>query len=238
MNMEKKKMKLSVKILIIVLILLFIFLLITFRKFLILRQIAIQEEEDRKSTNYYSKTYNIVDGITELWICGERKMLTYTSLEKEQLAKRTIYIDDKEQETWIITNTDGEKIATKIEYNEDAILIPNAGVATGLPSSNDIWPLIQLSMLTSISSTRWNDEKAYKISFNFLDSEEHSIWVDKENYRMIGTMNGVSSDEDKNMYSNISIYHYQFNALTKEEVTLPDLTGYIIKDSNENVIDE
>ena len=236
--MEKKKMKLSVKILIIVLILLFIFLLITFRKFLILRQIAIQEEEDRKSTNYYSKTYNIVDGITELWICGERKMLTYTSLEKEQLAKRTIYIDDKEQETWIITNTDGEKIATKIEYNEDAILIPNAGVATGLPSSNDIWPLIQLSMLTSISSTRWNDEKAYKISFNFLDSEEHSIWVDKENYRMIGTMNGVSSDEDKNMYSNISTYHYQFNVLTKEEVTLPDLTGYTIKDSNENVIDE
>lgn len=238
MNMEKKKMKLSVKILIIVLILLFIFLLITFRKFLILRQIAIQEEEDRKSTNYYSKTYNIVDGITELWICGERKMLTYTSLEKEQLAKRSIYIDDKEQETWIITDINGEKIATKIEYNEDAILIPNAGVATGLPSSNDIWPLIQLSMLTSISSTRWNDEKAYKISFNFLDSEEHSIWVDKENYRMIGTMNEVSSDEDKNMYSNISTYHYQFDALTKEEVTLPDLTGYTIKDSNENVIDE
>ena len=48
----------------------------------------------------------------------------------------------------------------------------------------------------------------------------------------------ILSDEDKNMYSNISTYHYQFNVLTKEEVTLPDLTGYTIKDSNENVIDE
>ena len=38
--------------------------------------------------------------------------------------------------------------------------------------------------------------------------------------------------------SHITTYHYQFNALTKEEVTLPDLTGYTIKDSNENVIDE
>ena len=50
--MEKKKMKLGVKILIVVLIILFIFLLNTFRKFLIFRQIAVQEEEERTSANY------------------------------------------------------------------------------------------------------------------------------------------------------------------------------------------
>lgn len=236
--MEKKKMKLGVKILIIVLILLIIFLLSTFRKFLILRQIVIQEEEDRQSTNYYSKTYDIVDGITEMWICGAKRMLKYTSIGESQLIERTIYIDDKERETWIINSADGEKIATKIEYNEEAVLIPNAGVATGLPSSDDIWPLIQLAVITSINNTRWNDKESYRVSFNFLDSEEHVIWVDKENYRTIGVMNGVSSDEDRNMYSNISTYHYQFNELTEEDVTLPDLTGYTIKDSNGNIIDE
>lgn len=236
--MEKKKMKLGVKILIVVLILLGIFLLITFRKFLILRQIAIQEEEDRKSTNYYSKIYDILGEVTELWIYGEKKKLTYTSIDKEQLIQRTIYIDNKARETWIINHSDGEKVATKIEYNEDLVLIPNAGIATGLPSSEDIWPLIQLSTLTSIDSTRWNDEKAYKISFNFFDSEEHIMWVDKEDYRVIGLMNGVSSDEDKNMYSDISTFTYTFNTLTENDVKLPDLTDYTIKDGNGNIVEE
>lgn len=236
--MEKKKMKLGVKILIVVLILLGIFLLITFRKFLILRQIAIQEEEDRKSTNYYSKTYDILGEVTELWIYGEKKKLTYTSIDKEQLIQRTIYIDNKTREAWIINHSDGEKVATKIEYNEDLVLIPNAGIATGLPSSEDIWPLIQLSTLTSIDSTRWNDEKAYKISFNFFDSEEHIMWIDKEDYRVIGLMNGVSSDEDKNMYSDISTFTYTFNTLTENDVKLPDLTDYTIKDGNGNIIEE
>lgn len=236
--MEKKKMKLGVKILIVVLIILFIFLLNTFRKFLILRQIAVQEEEDRKSANYYCKTSSILNGITEVWICGEKGMLKYTSIGEEGLTERTIYKDDKEQETWIISNADGEKIATKIEYNPDAILLPNAGVATGLPSSSDIWPLIQLAVLTSINTTRWNDEKAYKISFNFLDSEEHTMWIDKEDYRIIGLMNGVSSDKDGNMYSDISTYHYQFNTLTEDDVKLPDLTGYTIKDSNGNIVED
>lgn len=235
--MKKKKMELWVKILMVVLLLLLIFVILTFRKFLILREITIQNEVDRQSENYYLKTYDIIDGITEIWIYGQTKMMKYTSIEEGKLIERTIYTNVDNQETWMIVNEPEQKVAVQIEYNEDAILIPGAGVNIGLPPSEEIWPLIQLSVITSIDSTRWNDKEAYKISFNFLDMEEHAIWIDKENYRAIGQMNGVSSDEDGNMYSDISTYSYGFDTLTEEEVMLPDLTGYTIKDTNGNIIE-
>ena len=51
-------------------------------------------------------------------------------------------------------------------------------------------------------------------------------------------MNGITTDEDGNLYDNISSYFYKFDSLTEDDVKLPDLTGYVIKDSNGHVINQ
>lgn len=236
--MEKKKMKFGTKILIVVLMILFIFIITTTRKFLILRQIAIQNEADIQSTNFYSKTYDIVDGITELWIYGKKSMLKYTSIEENKFIERTIYVDKDNEEGWIIVNEPEKKTAVQIEYNEDVELMPCAETSIGLPTSDEIWKLIQMAVITNIEDTKWNGKEAYKVTFNCIETEEYSIWIDKEENRVTGQMNGTSTDENGNIYNHISTYHYQFDTLTKEDVELPDLTGYTIKNENENIIEK
>lgn len=236
--MEKKKMDLWVKIVIVILVILLVFLIATFRKFLILKQISKQYGEDIKSTNYYSKTYSIEEGMTELWIYEGTKMLKYTSVENGEFVERTIYTSEQNEESWIIVNSPEQKTAVKIEYSADRETISSAGINPGLPESDDNWHLFQMAVITNIQNSRWNGKEAYNISFNFIEQEEYRMWVNKEDYRIIGQINGTSTDMEGNTYTNISSYAYTFNTLTEEDVKLPDLTGYTIKDVNGNIVEE
>lgn len=236
--MEKKKMDLWVKIVIVILVILLVFLIATFRKFLILKQISKQYGEDIKSTNYYSKTYSIEEGMTELWIYEGTKMLKYTSVENGEFVERTIYTSEQNEESWIIVNSSEQKTAVKIEYSADRETISSAGINPGLPESHDNWHLFQMAVITNIQNSRWNGKEAYNISFNFIEQEEYRMWVNKEDYRIIGQINGTSTDMEGNTYTNLSSYAYTFNTLTEDDVKLPDLTGYTIKDVNGNIVEE
>ena len=44
-------------------------------------------------------------------------------------------------------------------------LIPTPGINIGALNSSDIWPLLQMSVITSISDAGWNNKESYKISF-------------------------------------------------------------------------
>lgn len=236
--MKKKKMDLWVKIIIVILVILLIFLIATFRKFLILKQISKQYDEDIKSINYYAKTYSIDDGMTELWIYEGTKMLKYTSVENGEFVERTIYTNAQNEESWIIVNSPEQKTAVQIEYNPDRGAISSAGINPGLPESNDNWHLLQMAVIANIQNSKWNGKEAYMISFNFIEQEEYRMWVNKEDYRIIGQINGTSIDVEGNTYTNILSYSYTFNTLTEEDVKIPDLTGYTIKDINGNIVQE
>lgn len=236
--MKKKKMDLWVKIIIVILVILLIFLIATFRKFLILKQISKQYDEDIKSTNYYAKTYSIEDGMTELWIYEGTKMLKYTSIENGECVERTIYTNKQNEESWIIVNSPEQKTAVQIEYVPDRETISSAGINPGLPTSDDNWHLLQMAVIANIQNSKWNGKEAYMISFNFIEQEEYRMWVNKEDYRIIGQINGTSIDAEGNTYTNISSYSYTFNTLTEDDVKMPDLTGYTIKDINGNIVQE
>ena len=232
--MKKKKMELWLKIVIVIIILLFIFLIATFKKFLILKQVVSQYEEDKKSTNYYSKSCTIDGEITELWIYNNIKMLKYTFIQSDQLVQKMLYINPETDETWIIVENAKQKIAVKLKYSENNIMISSAGVDPAMPEMNDNWRLLQMAVITDIQSVRWNGKDAYHISFNFVENEEYGMWINKEDYRVIGRINGTITDNEDNTYTNIIDYVSKYGSVTEEDVKLPDLTGYIIKDNSEN----
>ena len=146
--------------------------------------------------------------------------------------------DMQNEESWIIVNSPEQKTAVKIEYSADRETISSAGINPGLPESDDNWHLFQMAVITNIQNSRWNGKEAYNISFNFIEQEEYRMWVNKEDYRIIGQINGTSIDVEGNTYTNISSYAYTFNTLTEEDVKMPDLTGYTIKDVNGNIVEE
>ncbi len=185
--MEKKKMNLFTKILIIMLVLLLMFVIITLRKFLILRKVVIQSEEDRKSTNYYLKIDSMGSGTSEIYVYGEKGIFKKTSMEGEEVLTTISYTDNENKESWILFNKgDESKVAVKTEYSETMSLIPTPGINIGVLNSSDIWPLLQMSVITSISDAGWNNKESYKISFNFIEHREYAFWINKEDYRIIG----------------------------------------------------
>lgn len=233
--MEKKKMKLWKKILIGVLIVLAILVAVILRKFFILKAIAVQNEEDSKATNFYSKTISNEEAISEIWIYGNTRIFKRTSYDEKGKTEREVYQNGDTKQSWIIVNEPSQKVAAKLNYTEDMVPTINANTSFGLPMSSDIWPMLQVAAMSRIDEGKLNGKNAYNISFYFNQDDVYRTWINKEDNRQMLAINGSVTDKDGNKLTRITNYFYKFGEVTQQDVNLPDFSGYTIKDNSGNV---
>lgn len=231
-NKEKTKMKLWKKILIIIGIILVIFLIDTGRKFVIIRKIQNQYEKDYESTNYYVKYEDLsVGNISETWGYGNKYLFKQSSYNENGLTERMIYQDRDKKEAWIIVNSKEGKTAVKIPYNDETFTKIPPGSIGGLPSKQDpLHAQILCSVWARITTEKWGETNCYKIKFN----DEFKMWINKKDNRLIAEVNGTSKINGETR-PDIMIRMVKFNETKSEEVQLPDLTDYTIKDQTTNV---
>jgi len=230
---EKSKIKLWKKILIVILIILAIFLIDTFRKFMIIRTVAEQYNQDNKSTNYYTKIIGESNGAyTEIWGLGNKTLLKRTSYEKQGIEERMIYIDKDNKEQWIIVNGVNDKVAVQVEYNEENVFIVGPGTNGGLPTNNELWSQLICSVWANITTDSWAGEESYNIRFN----SEYKMWVSKQSKRIIGEMNGITYTSNGDKLPSVTTHILKLNETKKEDLMLPDLTVYTIKDTKGNIV--
>lgn len=207
-----------------------LFLILTFRKFIIIRQIVGQYEQDLKSTNYYGKTPNSEGGATETYIYGNIRILKHTSYSEDGLRESILYIDENTKQYYIINNSSGKKTVVNDEYKDDSfkVLASNANVYALFPSNNEPWRQFLSAIDVKIDSSKFGNKDCYHITF--WDNTPVDIWVNKQDMRVIGERNLRTSDKDGNSIEHVENHFYKINELTQEDVKLPDLTGYVIQD--------
>ena len=146
-----------------------------------------------------------------------------------------MYKNKDTKQSLIIVKEPDKKTVVHLEYSEDSIPTTVAGVSTGFPMSNETWQLSQLAAMTRISNTNSNGFNRYEISFGLID-EGYTTYVNKEDNRILSSINGAGTDKDGNKYMNITNYFYKYGTVTEKDVELPDFTGYIVKDNSGNII--
>ena len=101
-------------------------------------------------------------------------------------------------------------------FSEDYGTLPNIWVQVGY----------------NLRTDKYNGRKCYVLRLGDKSSYGE-IWIDKEQNTLVRTV-----DEIYNRSYSEKVYSIKSDVVTDEDVTLPDLTGYTIKDSEDNVPSE
>ena len=208
--MDKKKI---IKICLVVLILIILIFLIDLgRKTYILNKYSNKCEEYLKVTNFYVKKGQ-EEGITsELW---RKDNLAFLKITQDDATRMIHWGEDY---NWIIIDSKDGKTAVKMTKEGGGAEIQT--LVSGTLSLDNFWNTIQLAFLSRISSEKINDIDCYKIFIN----EDWQMFIDKKDFLLIREING-STDT--------GIIEYEFNNVKDEEVTMPNLAGYKIKDTTQ-----
>ncbi len=204
--MEKKKILIIVLVIVIVLI---AFLAVHIVKNMnIINEISEKQEIIARSTNYHCITQNSTGSKTEIYY-------------KDGISKTVVETNNATVVTWSNENT-----KELINYFPKAM---KATVGTGDSPRTAIETLdlpnsFMTALFTRISSDKINNEECYVVKSN-----RTTTYISKENgtiLKRIGgtaTIDGVKKDiiVDKK---------WEFNKLTDEDMTRPDLTGYDISE--------
>ena len=101
-------------------------------------------------------------------------------------------------------------------FNKDYGLLPNIWFRAGYKLRTD----------------KYNGRKCYVLKIDSKTSYKE-IWIDKENNTLIRTI-----EEIYNKSYREKVYSIKSDVVTDEDVTLPDITGYTIKDIENNIPNE
>lgn len=210
--MSKKKIILI--FLIIILILVCIFLFDLGRKVIILSRYLDKSNEYSKITNFYRKS-NPEEGVTtEFWRKGDLGLLKRTS--KDDI-KMIYYGNDY---NWIIVDDKDSKTAVKMI--KEGIGIETQTLSTGAFNMENLWDKIKMAFLSKITTENLNGIECYKIEVN----REWQIFINKSNLLYIRELNG-STDT--------GIIEYKINEVKDEDVLMPNLAGYTINDTTQQL---
>ena len=216
---EIKKMKKKViKVLVIVLILaLIIWGGLTFQKMMLLEKIQDKALEINQKDNGYCKiTYyegeNAVYS-SEFYKKGSKILL-------KMKGNRVAYKDISTNEAWLISND--EKIA--IKYKPENILINDIPNPSYIGEEDSFKYNLIYSLTSSLTSEKVGDTNCYKFN-NF----GQKVWINKENLLPKKITVGIV-EKDGKKYKTYYMYEYNWGTVTDEQVKLPDLTEYSIKE--------
>ncbi len=205
------KLKLLKSIFIIVLILMLLFIGNLTRKMYIIGQY------DKTNTRYYSTITNFYakiieeNAIIEIWRKDDIALSKVISTNER--IEWTYWGEDS---NWTICNeiTSNHKEAVKFPKG-----LPIPTVQNSLIQPLNIWGLLSFAFNSKITTENVNSEECYKIHVDELFEE----YVTKKDFLMIKNINGSTNQ----------MIHYQFDTVTNEDVKMPDLAGYDIKEIDE-----
>lgn len=208
MKKYRRKMNILKSIIGIIIIVEIIFLGDLGRKFFIINKYKIQMAQ-KKTDNYYIKLIdNDDESYIESWTKGQ-KSLNKRSLETGEQIK---YSDS--DEAWLIINDDDGKIAIKVDREKFGSA--TIGIGYDSISAENLWETVQYAFNAKVTSEVYNGIQCYRI----YNNEYEQTYINKEDFRPIRIING---DTD---YS----YEYIINEVTDEQVELPDITGFEVRD--------
>lgn len=211
MKKYRRRMNILKSIIGIIIILEIIFLGDLSRKFFIINKFKIQMTESNPENYYVKLINNDDDSCIESWTRGE-KSLNKRKLENGEQIK---YSDP--DEAWLIINDKEGKLAIKVDREK----FGSATIAIGYDSisTENLWETLQYAFNAKVTSEVYNGIECYRVYSN----EYKQIYINKEDFRSVRIVNG---DTD---YS----YEYIINSVTDEQVELPNITDFEIRDDTE-----
>lgn len=207
--MSKKKI-----ILIICLIIVLVFLLNLGRKVFILSKYSEEYNKYIEITNFYKKTNPEEGIITEFWRKDNNGLLKRTSNEDVK------YIYYREDYNWIIVDSKDSKTAVKMNKEGEGIEVNN--LTTGTLYMENLWDKIKIALTSSISTGKVNNIECYKLKIN----KEWQIFINKDDFLVMREING-STDT--------GVIEYKINEVTDADVSMPNLDGYTINDTTQEL---
>ena len=208
MKKYRRKMNILKSIIGIIIILEMILLGDFGRKFLIINKYKTQMAQ-KNPDNYYVKLINNKEGnFIESWT-KENKSLNKRMLEDGEQIR---YTDSND--AWLIINEKEGNVAIKIEREK----MGTATIAIGYDSifTENLWETLQYAFNCKITSEFYNGIECYRVYKN----EYEQTYINKDDFRPIRIVN---KDTDFS-------YEYNINEVTDEQVELPNIAGYEIRD--------
>ncbi len=211
-----KKERIFKYVVIILSIILVLFVGNIIRKTYIISKWNEKSQEYSKITNFYKKYKEDNESTVEIWKKDNISLYKRTSKD----GVRIIYNNIDEKIGWLINDTktgdEINKVAIRINENE----LDNLYTANLLDNEIDINNLgqaIKAAFMCSITSENYFGAKCYKINFQ----NELTQYINKENYLCIGTVTD---------HTDTGLIEYKINEVKDEEVKLPDLSNFEIKE--------
>ena len=209
--MSKKKI---IKICLVILtVIILIFLINLGRKVYVLNKYSDKCEEYLKITNFYVKKAQEEGMTNELWRKDNLALLKITLEDEERM------IHFGEDYNWIIVNSKDGKTAVKMTKEGGGAEIQT--FVPGTLSLDSFWNTIQLAFSSRITTEKINNIDCYKIFIN----KDWQMFINKKDFLVMREING-STDT--------GIIEYKLNEVKDEEVIMPNLAGYTIKDTTQN----
>lgn len=208
MKKYRRRMNILKSIIGIIIIIEIIFLGDLSRKFFIINKFKMQMAQANPENYYIKLIDNDDDSFIESWTKGE-KSLNKRSLETSEQIK---YSDS--DEAWLINNDDDGKIAIKVDREKFGSA--TIGIGYDSISTENLWETVQYAFNAKVTSEVYNGIECYRV----YNNEYEQTYINKEDFRPVRIVNG---DTD---YS----YEYIINGVTDEQVELPDITGYEVRD--------
>lgn len=210
-------MKKGIKIVLIILFLaIILFVGNIIRKACIIKNYINESEEYSKVTNFYKKMETADGIIDEYW----RKDNIILYKQTSNSGTKIIYKDITSNTAWIFNNTikeNGEVTKSAKEVSEEDVSnILIASLQNSEISAKNFWDYVTIAFTTKVKSTEYNGVKCYEIYIE----DTWKIYVNKDNFLMIGEVNGDM------VFENIE---YSLNTVTEEDVRLPVFSEYVIE---------
>ncbi len=209
------KMKKILKMIgLVILIVLVVVMADLVRKTIIVSKIEKNVQQYDSTSNYYEKRKSN-EGV-ELEIM--RKENIFMAKQYKENRTTIIYKDISDNTGWLITtdideNRETVKVATK--YNPaDNIIIPND--SGSLIGTNELWLCIYYAASISITTEKVNGEECYKIT-----NGSSQTYFSKDTLLRKKVIMGNQETE---------IVEYTLDTVTDEDIKLPDLSEYEIRE--------
>ena len=204
------RLKLFKSILMIIVILIVLFMGNLTRKIYIIRQYDKANTQNYSMiTNFYAKIIE-ENAIVEIWRKDdiEINMLISTNGRIEW----TYWGEDS---TWTICNEISSNYKEAVKFPKG---LPIPTVQNSLIQPLNIWGIISFAFNSKITTENVNGEECYRIHLDELFEE----YVTKKDFLMVKNINGSSNQ----------MIHYKFDIVTDEDLKMPDLTGYTVKEAD------
>ncbi len=218
--MDKKTI---VKVALTIVVIIVIIFLINFgRKTYIISKFNEKYKEYSQITNFYYKRINTQGQVEEYWRKENNSLLKLTDSYAERMRYKT------EDGKWILTkpkNDNESKVAIKIDEPMDTESTISSSFDLSKFYVEGIVQAINMAFNSKISTEKINNIECYKILIGSSDDVSY-VYVNKTDFVPIKMV-----DSNGNDYGTIE--KYEFNNVNDEDVKIPSLDEYTIKESQD-----